>query len=125
MKTFPKRLVSKPAISAFLLRGAFYCVEQPIWEGFDEWAHFGYIQHLAEYGHPPSRTDSVSDALRRSVELAPISASAAEYSRGSLTHDTFWRLSPEERLIRESELKKLRRSYTSASVGNQVSSVRL
>jgi hypothetical protein len=95
-------------------------VEQPIWEGFDEWAHFGYIQHLAQYGHPPSRTEPVSDALRRSVELAPVSASAAEYSLGSLTHDAFWRLSPEERLIRERELRELRASYTRASGGNHI-----
>lgn len=86
-------------------------MEQPIWEGFDEWAHFGYIQSLAQYRHLPSRTEPVSDMLRRSVELAPLSASAAEYSRESLTHDAFWRLSTEERLARERQLEGLRPSY--------------
>jgi Dolichyl-phosphate-mannose-protein mannosyltransferase len=99
-------------ILAFLVRGAFYCVEQPIWAGFDEWAHFGYVQYLAQYGHPPSRTEPVSAALSRSVELAPLSAAAAESVPGSLTHDAFWRLSPGERLTRERELRDLRLSYT-------------
>lgn len=34
---------------AVVLRGLFYCVEQPIWEGFDEWAYLAYIQCVAEY----------------------------------------------------------------------------
>lgn len=114
------RLARKLTILAFLLRGTFYCAEQPIWEGFDEWAHFGYIQHLVQYGRPPSRSEPVSDELRRSVELVPVSASAAEYSAESLTHDAFWRLPPEERLSRERELRELRPSYESAPAANHV-----
>jgi hypothetical protein len=107
----PAATARRLVILAFLLRGIFYCVEQPIWEGFDEWAHFGYVQSLAQHGHLPSRTEAVSDMLRRSVELAPLSASAAEYSRESLTHDAFWRLSTEERLTRERQLEGLSPSY--------------
>jgi len=33
---------------AFLSRGLFYSVQQPMWEGYDEWAHFAFIQHIAE-----------------------------------------------------------------------------
>ena len=95
-------------------------MEQPIWEGFDEWAHFAYVQHLAHYGHAPSRTEPVSDELRRSLELAPISASVAEYSRKSLTHDGFWQLSAEDRTTRERELQELRPSCTSDSLGDPV-----
>jgi len=96
---------------AFLLRGAFYCAEQPMWEGFDEWAHFGYIQHLAQFGRAPLRDEPVSDELRRSVELVPVSAAAAESSAAALTHDAFWQLPLEERLRREWELRELRPSY--------------
>ena len=88
----PFKLARNLTILAFLVRGAFYCAEQPMWEGFDEWAHFGYIQHLAQFGRAPSRSEPVSDELCRSVELAPISAAAAESSAGSLTHDAFWKL---------------------------------
>ena len=114
-----KRLACKFVILAFLLRGAFYCVEQPIWEGLDEWGHFGYIQHLAQHGRPPSRSDSISAELQRSLELAPVSASAAEYSRASLTHDAFWRLSPQERTARERQLAQLRPQYTNPTAGSQ------
>ena len=31
---------------AFLLRGIFYCTVLPLWEGFDEWAHFAVIQQM-------------------------------------------------------------------------------
>jgi hypothetical protein len=106
----PYRAAPTLLIAALLVRGAFYCVEQPAWEGFDEWAHFAFIEHVADYGRLPARTEPVSDALRRAVELAPVSASAAGYSRGSLTHDEFWRLSPVERLAREHELQSLRAS---------------
>jgi hypothetical protein len=99
-------------IAAFLVRGAFYCLEQPVWEGFDEWAHFAFVEHVADYGRLPSRTQPVSDALRRAVELAPpLSAAAAGYSRESLTHDEFWRLSPGERFARERKLQSLCASY--------------
>ena len=107
-------------IVAFFLRGAFYCAEQPMWEGFDEWAHFGYIQHLAQSGRAPSRSEQVSDELRRSVELVPISAAATESSAGSLTHDAFWQLPLEERLSRERELRELRPSYKSEPLANNV-----
>ena len=58
---------------ALLLRGLFDCVEQPIWEGFDEWAHLAYVQHVTEYHPIPSRTDHVSGELQRSLELVPLS----------------------------------------------------
>jgi len=107
-------------ILAFVLRGSFYCAEQPMWEGFDEWAHFGYIQHLAQFRRMPSRNEPVSDEVRRSVELVPISAAAAESSPGSLTHDAFWRLPLDERLRRERELRALRPSYQGEQVPGKV-----
>ena len=32
----------------FLARGVFYCVSLPLWEGFDEYAHFARVQHVAQ-----------------------------------------------------------------------------
>jgi len=31
----------------FLIRGLFYVRAIPIWEGFDEWAHYAYLQSMA------------------------------------------------------------------------------
>jgi hypothetical protein len=112
MRRLPIHVIGKLAVLAFLLRGAFYCVEQPIWEGFDEWAHFGYIQHVAQYGRLPSRVDPISGQLRRSLEIAPLSAAAL--LPGSLTYDEYWRLLPGQRIDRERELRGLRPTYRGA-----------
>ncbi len=92
---------------AFIARGLFYCIEQPIWEGFDEWAHFAYIQHIGDHGRVPSRTDCVSPIVERSLQLVPLSESASAVGPGTVTHDSFWRLAPAERLRRQEELRKL------------------
>ncbi len=95
------------ALLAFLLRGAFYCAEQPLWEGLDEWAHFAYVDHLVRYGALPTRSDPVSDTVRRSVELTPLAPAAVGDSKTLLTHDTWWRLPAEERRRREQDLRAL------------------
>ena len=37
---------------AFLVRGAYYCVQQPLWEGLDEWANFAALQYSAAHAPP-------------------------------------------------------------------------
>lgn len=91
----------------FLSRGLFYSVQQPMWEGYDEWAHFAYIQHIAEYGTLPGRTDAVSHEVQRSLLLVPLSQSAARVAPGTITYDSFWRLDSEQRRRREDEVRRL------------------
>jgi Dolichyl-phosphate-mannose-protein mannosyltransferase len=58
---------------AFLIHGAYYCRLIPIWEGFDEWGHYAFIEHLRL--HPwtlPRTTDGVTQEIRKSVQSAPI-----------------------------------------------------
>lgn len=38
------RLILVTLWTCFLLRGFFYCSFLPIWEGYDEWAHFAFVQ---------------------------------------------------------------------------------
>lgn len=92
------------AWSALLVRGAFYAVEQPLWEGFDEWAHFARI----EQGSSTRAQDPVPGDVEASLALAPLSAAAAEGRPDRTTHDQYWRLPPSERARRESELRRLR-----------------
>jgi hypothetical protein len=99
---------------AFLSRGLFYCVEQPMWEGYDEWAHFAYVQHIAEHRTLPSRTDPVSYEVGRSLQLVPLSRSAAAIGPVTITHDLFWQLAPEERRRRELDVRRLSSSATEA-----------
>jgi hypothetical protein len=58
---------------AFLLRGAFYCNLIPLWEGFDEWGHYAFVEHVRLYpGVLPRTTDPVTEEIRRSVQSARI-----------------------------------------------------
>lgn len=102
---------------AFVVRGAFYCVEQPMWEGFDEWAHFAYIQRIGDRGGLPSRTEPVSSVVARSLGLVPMSAAAGDVSPGTITHEAYWKLTPSERQRRQEELRRL--SFVSENAGRQ------
>ena len=58
---------------AFLIRGAYYCQLIPIWEGFDEWGHYAFIEHLRLHaGSLPRTSDHVTDEIRQSVQSAAI-----------------------------------------------------
>ena len=77
----------------------------PLWEGYDEWAHFGYIQQIVNTNHPlVDRTEPVSRELWASMNLAP-----APWNTGKpfITQDEFWRLPAEERAARAAALRNL------------------
>ena len=97
--------------AAFVLRGLYYCVQLPMWEGLDEWAHFAAVQYFAEHGHMPARTDLVSDEVVRSLELAPLPWSNNGWVAGAVNHDQFWQLPVEERARRREELGRLTAAY--------------
>jgi hypothetical protein len=64
---------------AFLVRGAFYCNLIPLWEGFDEWGHYAFVEHLRLHpGTLPRTTDGVTEEIRRSVQSAPIRHEASD-----------------------------------------------
>ncbi len=111
----PQRLVLLIWL-AFLARAAFYCVEQPVWEPYDEWAHFAYVQHVAEYRALPSRTDRVSGEVAASLLLAPLPRSAAGGIAGSATHDSFWLLPAGERRHRHDCLRGLNACASGATM---------
>ena len=80
-----------------MLRGSFYCVEQPLWEGYDEWAHFACIQHIVEHGRLPTRHDTVSREVRESLELAPLPFRFREWKLPHVVLEDYWRLPKPER----------------------------
>jgi hypothetical protein len=64
---------------AFLVRGAFYCNLIPLWEGFDEWGHYAFVEHLRLHpGTLPRTTDGVTEEIRQSVQSAPIRHEASD-----------------------------------------------
>jgi len=63
----------------FLVRGAFYCNLIPLWEGFDEWGHYAFVEHLRLHpGTLPRTTDGVTEEIRQSVQTAPIRHGASD-----------------------------------------------
>ena len=101
----PRRYALAVIWIAFLIRGVYYCVQQPLWEGLDEWANFAALQHFATHGHMPARTDPVSDEVVRSLELAPLAHGTAQWVAGAADHDTYWQLSAAERARCSGELQ--------------------
>ena len=85
---------------AFVIRGLFYVSYLPIWEGFDEWAHYANIQIVAQ-GHPlPDRNSGVSREIQESLKLVP-------WVDGPVNHDRYWRLDESERKDREESLRSM------------------
>jgi hypothetical protein len=63
----------------FLLRGAFYCQLIPLWEGYDEWGHYAFVEHLRLHqGSLPRTSDGVTEEIRHSVQSQPIRHEAAD-----------------------------------------------
>lgn len=63
----------------FVLRGVFYCHLIPLWEGFDEWGHYAFVEHLRLHGGSlPRTTDPVTEEIRQSVQAAPIRHEASD-----------------------------------------------
>src|SRR5258708_950963 len=88
----------------FLIRGLFYISFIPLWEGFDEWAHYARLQNVATSGRAlASPTDRVSREVQASLELAPMPWQGT----GGLKHDDYWRLPEGERKAREEKLCSL------------------
>jgi hypothetical protein len=89
----------------FLIRGVFYASVLPLWEGFDEWAHYSVVQNLA-IGGPAlfSRDDSVSHEVQAALELAPWQPGAPD---AGAKHAVYWRLPEQERSDRERKLRSI------------------
>jgi hypothetical protein len=84
--------------ACFLARGLFYCSFLPLWEGYDEWAHFAYIERLVTAGDVlVGREAPVSQEIEASLQLAPLPWGMSSRPKPSLTEDDYWRLPPEQR----------------------------
>jgi hypothetical protein len=57
----------------FVARLAFYSAMQPLWEGYDEWAHFAVIRTMLAKGEAlVSRDAPIPRDVEASFELAPV-----------------------------------------------------
>jgi len=99
----------------FLFRGWFYAAMFPLWEGFDEFAHFGVIRAMAVKGVwlPPRNQPEPRDVVE-SLQLAPVPWQVRGWHefRSSLTEEQYWALPAGERHQRESALRNLPASWS-------------
>lgn len=74
----------------FVLRGTFYACALPLWEGFDEYAHYARIEFLATEGREPSRSTPLPEDVAETLARVPA-------KNGGMTYDEYWKLAPEAR----------------------------
>lgn len=97
--------------ACFLARGAFYCALLPLWEGYDEYSHFAYLQHLVNTGERPSVQESrQSREIEESLRLTPLAWTLRDAVSGSITHDGWGRLTGADRAQRRERLLALPRA---------------
>ena len=92
----------------FLARTAFYSAALPLWEGFDEWAHFAVIRRMALRGERlVPRNGKVPRDVAASLELAPVPWAMRNMPPPSLTQDAYWRLPAAQRGGREATFRSM------------------
>ena len=89
------------AVNAILYAGL-----TPLWEGFDEAFHYGYVQHLwTARALPVQKKTCLSQEIWRSFRLAPASYIVQRNLPMVTTFDDYFRLLPAERASRRAELE--------------------
>lgn len=102
----------------FLLKGLFYCVLFPMWEGFDEYAHFAFIQFVATHHELPSPATVDSQEVDRSLQLVPLPLLLRQSAGAGTSHDEYWQLPERERGLRTQAMLDLPvRSQTEPGTG--------
>jgi hypothetical protein len=92
----------------FLARLAFYSAIEPLWEGYDEWAHFAVIRTMLANGEAlVSRDAPIPRDVEASLELAPVPYEMRYLPPPSVTHEAWWRLPAGERARRQAEYRAM------------------
>jgi len=83
----------------------------PLWEGWDEYAHFAILQHWIESATLPQPEDRISREIDESMRLAPLAYELRWIGPPYLTHGQWWALPAMERDDRERRLAALPPSW--------------
>jgi hypothetical protein len=88
-----------------VLNALLYSGMMPLWEGFDEPFHFGYVQHLANgWGVPDARTARLSREVADSLRLAPGSLAVKQNLPVVRTYEEYFGLPADKQLAIRAEL---------------------
>ena len=108
----------------FLFRGWFYASVFPLWEGYDEFAHFGVVRAIAMKGTwlPPHDQPGQRD-VEESFKFVPVPWEVRGWDvfRSSLTEEQYWALPPEERRQRQTRLRHMPLSWAGQDSVNGIS----
>ena len=93
---------------AFLLHSAAYCQLIPIWEGYDEWCHYAFIEHLRLSSSLPLTSERVTEEIRTSVQSATLRHEAADpmtLYEAQQPPLYYWVLSVPNRIFRSADIQ--------------------
>ncbi|MDA2929355.1 glycosyltransferase family 39 protein [Acidobacteria bacterium AH-259-O06] len=91
----------------FVVRALFYISVTPLWEGFDEHAHFAYVQIISQqYRLPLNHREPVSEEIFVSLKSSPLPWEPRAFGIGH-THDEYWMLPESERNQLQQRLKNI------------------
>jgi hypothetical protein len=94
--------------ACFAARLFFYSAMLPLWEGYDEWAHFAVIRHMAVQGQLlVARQTPIPRDVEASFRLAAVPWEMRSLPPPSWTQDGYWELGREERERRELALRAM------------------
>ena len=80
----------------------------PLWEGWDEYAHFAWLEHRNEKGTLPKYTTPVSREIEASLEVTPLSEELKWMGPEHFSYREWWALPAGERAARSERLAALR-----------------
>ncbi len=93
----------------FIVRGCFYCVLLPVWEGYDEPYHFSFIEYVAHHNALPTPSTPVSREVQESLHVLPLSWEQRLHVLAPpiYTHDSYWQLSDAQRTELQRQFRAL------------------
>ncbi len=90
------------------LNAVLYSALLPLWEGFDEPFHFGYVQHLANrQGYPDARAARLSNEVALSILGSPASPSVKDNLPDVVTYSEFFSWSAARRAAAQRSVRDI------------------
>jgi hypothetical protein len=90
------------------LNAVLYVALLPLWEGFDEPFHYGYVEELSRRHRLPRLGDTVlPDDVCKSLAIAPVSHVVKHNLAFAPTFDEYFHLAPAQRTAARSALRQL------------------
>jgi len=93
------------------VNGILYCCSLPLWEGFDEPFHYGYVETVGNlYTLPMMNRTHISEEIRRSLDAVPLSRLLSAGVPGAISFEEWARLTGEQKRSRRALSGQLTRA---------------